>query len=229
MSNEVLNTVENKVEPDLVGSFTTIPDVKKEKEKEKEKNKAKTRKHISYGIWISMEFGKEDKDRDLWYDFKDQALYSFISNNYVENYVNNGKIDDVYFDRELSQEEQMTYIKYEFRLGCTTYMEVCTCTKEAKKCKVGQKINIDALSIKNLNCCLKLGEKDSRQDMYEAFLFLYKLGKRYEALADKKVKKKHKKQTKILNEEIEFRPLTGVKYQEAMASFDFNKDTHRHQ
>lgn len=178
-----------------------------------------TQPNQSYGIYIYHSYFD-----GFWYDFHTCTLTSF---EYAQNLT--GRIPkQVYFGKELSHKEQMRFIKLRLAMDCdyiNVEFMIATKSKETKISHRPEFEVFDFTAIGSKDFCYKLrfaGGKnkiDSREDVYQGFRLLYKLGKRYVALNDKVSKEKHSKQLHKVSEEIEYKPPTGIKYQEAMASF----------
>lgn len=145
---------------------------------------------MSYGIFIDT-YGSKTK---FWYNFRKSTFYK------VDNTTKN-KI----FGNELSFEEQIPFIKCTIRNWAFSeiYMSV---TDKMFNTVLYDKFTFNA--------------RDTRSDLMEGFLLLYKLGTRYEALHDEQAKQERIKNMKQVSAEIECQPETGIKYQEAKDNFN---------
>lgn len=126
----------------------------------------------------------------------------------------------------LSHEEQIEHIKHLIgsNVGKSITISFIKFSIVAKKIRneSGSYASSRQITTKSteLNTKFTYERQNTKEEIFECFLHVLKIGKRYAALHNVEAKEKHEAQTKQVKDEIEFMPPNGIKFQQARDEFN---------
>lgn len=127
----------------------------------------------------------------------------------------------------LNREEQTEHIKhlifsYAGKSSCDIFFIHFSVEERKIQAQTGFHVMKQQIITKpaGINMLFSYSKYDTKEVIFECFLHVLKISKRYAALHNVEAKEKHEAQTKQIKDEIEFMPPNGIKFQQARDEFN---------